>query len=129
MAAAAHDLDKSVSASQRRMVRLLTLVGAGLSAAFALSHGAWPESAGAVASHGASLACAGLALGFLLLALFPRLFTLTQTVVVSVLATSGAAAFIAADSGQALHYFGLAFVLEISFSLAMTPLKRTNTSS
>jgi PAS domain S-box-containing protein len=110
MDGAAHQLDERASATERRLVRLLTLIGAALAAAFALSHSAWPAPSVFAVARGASLACAGLALGYALLALFPRLLSLTQTVIVSVLATCGVAGFIAIDGGHGLLSPGLAFV-------------------
>ncbi len=102
-------LEQRVVAAEQRMVRALTLVGMALAASLSLSHLLWP-AAGGDAARLASAACAGLAVVYAVLALFPHLLTLAQTVIVAVLGTCIVAAVMAGVGGDGLLSPGLAFV-------------------
>jgi PAS domain-containing protein len=91
------------------MVRALTLVGMVLAASLSLSHLLWPV-ADVEAMRMASGACALLAAVYAVLALFPRLLTLAQTVIVAVLGTCAVAGVLASVGGDGLLSPGLAFV-------------------
>jgi PAS domain S-box-containing protein len=109
MPSAKAPLEPRVVAAERRMARVLTLVGMTLAAGLSLAHWFWPV-ADADAMRLASGACAALAAVYAVLALFPRLLTLAQTVIVAVLGTSVVAAVLASVGGDGVLSPGLAFV-------------------
>ncbi len=100
-------IDQRVAATEARMARTLTAFGAALAIAFALVYTIWPAGGAAAATSGA---CAALAALYAMLTLFPRLLTLAQTVILSLLATCAVASVVAVFGGDGLLSPGLAFV-------------------
>ncbi len=95
--------------AEQRVARALAVVGLLLAAGLALTHLLWP-AAGSGAVPWAAAACATLAAVYALLALLPRLLTLSQTVTVAVLGTCVVAGVIAGVGGDGLLSPALAFV-------------------
>jgi PAS domain S-box-containing protein len=106
---AASTHEQRVVMAEQRMVRALTIVGMLLAASLAWSHLFWPV-ADVDAMHLTSGACAVLAAVYAVLALFPRLVTLAQTVILAVLGTCVVAGVLASVGGDGLLSPGLAFV-------------------